>query len=1145
MSSEDPRDAPVIGACGHPRPARAKFCPECGAAVTLCGNCGIELPPRAKFCIECGMAVSAPVGDKSPASESPVPERAYTPKHLADKILRSRAALEGERKQVTVMFADVTGSMNLAEMLGAEEWHELLDRFFAILADGVHRYEGTVNQYTGDGIMALFGAPLAHEDHAQRACFAALHLQEELTRYATEVKREHGIGFSTRIGINSGEVVVGTIGDDLRMDYTAQGHVVGLAQRMEQLASPDTCYLTEATASLVDGYCELDDLGEFAVKGASEKLKVYRLCGVGKATTRLDASRGRGLTRFVGREADLAVLETALEQAQAGQGQVVGVVAAAGTGKSRLCLEFAERCRSRGLAVNVGQGLAHGKAIPYLPMHQVFRAYFGIEERDDDATVREKLAGRLLLLDESFREVLPVVFEFFHVPDPERPVPRMHPEAKQRQLFAVVRRVAQDPRAGATRVVAIVEDLHWLDAASEEMLAQWVEAMAASSGLMIVNFRPEYRAAWMRHSHYRQVPLAPLGAESIRALVADLLGDDPSIAELCEQVFQRSGGNPFFAEEIVQTLIESGCLEGDRGAYRLTGPLAQVDVPRSVQALLDARIDRLPEREKRFLQAAAVIGKQFEEPLLRRVLERTGDASAGDGLESALATLKAREFIFETALYPAAAYAFKHPLTQEVALGSQLRERRRQAHDAVADAIEEVHADKLDESAALLAHHTAEAGRLLDAARWNARAAQYFAASDFVAAATHWRAVCELVRTIPDEREACRLGAVACFHRLAMVLRLELGEEEARALFDEGGEWARRAGDELWRARMQQAMAVYLANLGRMDEALEHAAEWEGWVRSSVDPDPRSMALWPSLEPLFALGKLEIHRANSMQQVEWTRDHPRWGLREWGMSAYVGALVELGRSEIVIGFPADGRAHLVKVGEISRDLGDPDMGAFAVELLAYGGWLTGDVEWARVAARQAVAQEARLGHSSRLSATLGLVQQLLLEDDPAQARDVLADVDGLRGAALRKFDSRRNLASARTQAALGDLASAREWAESALAIALERDNATEALSAALTLASVLRGIGDEQALARSTRALETAAELVDKTGAKNFEPLLLAERGRDARRRGEDEAGTILLRRAAERFADLACGARAAEIAVEIAGSAQVSVRPV
>src|SRR6059036_1623251 len=628
------------------------------------------------------------------ASEGRVPElrfrealdpRSYTPHHLAEKILTSRVALEGERKQVTVLFADVKGSMDLAEQVDPEEWHKILDRFFTILADGVHRFEGTVNQYTGDGIMALFGAPIAHEDHGQRACYAALHLQRELRRYADEVRLEHGLGFSVRMGLNSGEVVVGKIGDDLRMDYTALGQSVGLAQRMEQMADPGKALLTGHTARLVSGYFQLRDLGETRIKGLSDPLHVFELEGVGRMRTRLDASHARGFSRFVGRQSEMAALEAALERVTAGNAQVIGVVADAGTGKSRLCYEFAERCRAREIAVYEAHGVAHGKAVPLLPVLEFWRDYFGITEHDTARAVRDKIAGRMLLLDETLAEGLSLMFDFLGVLDPERPAPPLGPEARQRQLLDLIRRLA---RARSAREPALVlyEDLHWFDHASEEYIENVVVEIAPGNRtLLLLNFRPEYHAAWMQRSYYQQLPLLPLGAEAIAELFADLLGSDPSLHRLRELVQERTGGNPFFIEEIVQSLIETGVVAGARGGYRLVTPAEEVGLPATVQSVLAARIDRLPEREKRVLQTASVIGKNFSEPILRRVAELNG----GD-LSAALHALTSAEFLYQEALYPEAEYTFKHPLTQEVAYRSQLAERRVRIHAAVARAIGEL-----------------------------------------------------------------------------------------------------------------------------------------------------------------------------------------------------------------------------------------------------------------------------------------------------------------------------------------------------------------------------------------------------------------------------------------------------------------------
>ena len=796
-------------ACGHENRLSARFCGACAAPLgklTPCPGCGAANPPGQKFCDACGRPLAA-----TPVAREP---RAYTPRHLAEKILSSRTALEGERKQVTVLFADVKSSMELAESLDPEEWHRILERFFEILSEGVHRFEGTVNQYTGDGIMALFGAPIAHEDHAQRACYAALHLRDVLRAYADELRRT-GLNLSTRIGINSGEVVVGKIGDDLRMDYTAQGHTVGLAQRMEQCAAADSTYLTAHTARLVEGYFQLRDLGEFSLKGASEPMRVYELTGRGLIRTRFDISRARGLVRFVGRDSEMRSLEAALERTRHGEGQVLGVVGDAGTGKSRLCFEFAERCRAGGMRVMEGRCLPHGRNLPLFPVLEVIRAYYGIEEGDSEASVREKVAGRLLLLDERYRDELPLLFEFLGVPDPMRPAPPLPPEARQRRLFAVLRRLMQ--AGGATgQAVALIcfEDLHWIDAASEAWVAEMVNAALGGRTLLLLNFRPEYRADWMQRAHYQQLALAPLSAEAIGELITDLIGSHPTAHGLARRIHEHTGGNPFFAEEVVQTLIESGQLEGTRGAYRLRDTGAHLEVPPTVQALLAARIDRLPEREKRVLQSAAVIGKDFAEPLLAAVAglpERE--------LAEALARLRCGEFLHERSLYPIAEYIFKHPLTQAVAQDSLLGERRRALHAAVARAIEAA-GGLLDEQAALLAHHWEEAREAEPAAKWHRRAAEWIAGRNPSEATRHW----QRVRALADEAEDAALATELGWRSRAMILeyawRLGVSQPEADELLREGEAWARRQSDPRALAHLYNAYALTIAlGLGQLARA--------------------------------------------------------------------------------------------------------------------------------------------------------------------------------------------------------------------------------------------------------------------------------------------------------------------------------------
>jgi class 3 adenylate cyclase len=567
-------------ACGHENRRGRRFCGQCGGRLSVaCPSCGRPDADGARFCGHCGAELAAGnavsegdhVADASPGAPALVERepRAYTPRHLADRILASRSALEGGRKQVTVLFVDVKGSTELAEQLDPEEWHRILDRFFHVLTQGVHRFEGTVNQYTGDGIMALFGAPIAHEDHAQRACYAALHLQEQLRSY-TEELRLRGLSFTVRMGLNSGEVVVGKIGDDLRMDYTAQGHAVALAARVEELAEPGRVYLTDPTRRLVEGFMELRDLGAQHLRGIEKPVRVYELVGPGPLHTRLDAARTRGFSTLVGREPELAALHGALDRALEGQGQVVGIVGEAGVGKSRLALEFSERCRGA-VATCEAHCPAHGATLPLQPIKELLRSFFALDGEEPEREVRGKIAERLGALRPSFEDELPLVWDLLDAPDPERPPPPASRAEARERLSLFLRRWVQAASA-AEPLLLLLDDVHWIDPESDALLSQLVEAMGWTRTLLLVNYRPEYRAAWMEGSYCQSLALAPLERAAIQSLLQELLGDDPSLAPLVEQVSERTRGNPFFVEEVVQSLSASGHLAGEPGRYRLVRP---------------------------------------------------------------------------------------------------------------------------------------------------------------------------------------------------------------------------------------------------------------------------------------------------------------------------------------------------------------------------------------------------------------------------------------------------------------------------------------------------------------------------------------------------------------------------------------------
>ncbi|HEY2922205.1 MAG TPA: adenylate/guanylate cyclase domain-containing protein, partial [Candidatus Binatia bacterium] len=478
--------------CQHENPPQAKFCLECGTSLALkCSACGTELPAGAKFCLECGQAVGAQPTVESRFA-SPV---SYTPKHLAEKILTSKSALEGERKQVTVLFADMKGSMELLADRDPEEARKLLDPVIEHMMEAVHRYEGTVNNLMGDGIMALFGAPLAHEDHAVRACYAALRMQESLNRYADGVRRKEGVPIQIRVGLNSGEVVVGSIGNDLKMDYTAIGQTTHLAARMEQMATPGSIMMTMDTLRLAEGYVQVKPLGPVSVKGLTEPVEVYEIIGVGAARSRLQAAAARGLTRFVGRDKEIEQLRMALERASSAHGQVVAVVGEPGLGKSRLFYEFTHSHRTQGWLIVESGSVSYGKATPYLPLIDLLKSYFKIHDRDNQREIREKITGKLLTLDESLKPTLPAFLALLDLPVEDQQWQALDPPQKrQRTLDACKRLLFRESQAQP--LLLVFEDLHWLDSETQTLLDSLVESLPTVRLLLLVNYRPEYQHGW-------------------------------------------------------------------------------------------------------------------------------------------------------------------------------------------------------------------------------------------------------------------------------------------------------------------------------------------------------------------------------------------------------------------------------------------------------------------------------------------------------------------------------------------------------------------------------------------------------------------------------------------------------------------------
>jgi class 3 adenylate cyclase/tetratricopeptide (TPR) repeat protein len=646
-----------------------------------------------------GAEVSAPYAAAPAASTQDHAPLAYTPAYLAGKILTSKSALEGERKQVTVLFADIKGSTELIRDLDPEQARAILDPALHAMMEAVHRYEGTVNQVLGDGIMALFGAPIAHEDHAARACYAALAMQDALRRYAEEVRRTHGLTVQMRVGLNAGEVVVRAIGNDLHMDYSAVGLTTVLAARMEQLATPGSMLLTAATLRLVEGLVQVHSLGPVPVKGVAEPVEVFELVGASAIRRRLQAAVARGLTRFVGRQTELEALHQALERAGAGHGQVVALLGEAGVGKSRLVYEVVHSHRTQGWLVLESASVSYGKATPYFPVLDLLKRYVQVEDRDDTRTVRARVTGQVLTLDTALQETVPALLALLDALPEDSPFRTLDPPQRRRRTLDSLKRVLLR-ESQVQPLLLVFEDLHWIDTETQALLDGLVESVPTARLLLLVNYRPEYQHGWGSKTYYTQLRLDPLPPVSAQELLYALLGDDPSLAPLKQLLITRTEGNPFFLEESVRTLVETGVLIGTPGAYRLVQALPSIQVPATVQAVLAARIDRLPPEEKRLLQTAAVLGMEVPFALLQAIAELSEET-----LQRGLTHLQAAEFLYETRLFPEREYTFKHALTHEVAYRSLLHERRRALHTRIVEALEALAGERLAEQVERLADH--------------------------------------------------------------------------------------------------------------------------------------------------------------------------------------------------------------------------------------------------------------------------------------------------------------------------------------------------------------------------------------------------------------------------------------------------------
>ena len=1078
--------------CQHDNPAGARFCIACGARLAAaCAACGGELPEGARFCPACGGAIE-PARPTVATGQTP---DAYTPRHLAERILTSRAALQGERKPVTVLFCDLVGSTTLAERLGPDAMHDCLNRFFEIALAEVHRYEGTVNQFLGDGFMALFGAPLAHEDHARRAALAALGVARAVERPLV-LDAGAQVMLTVRMGLNTGVVVVGAIGDNLRMDYTAVGDCTHLAARLQQSAAPGTIVVSQATARLIENHVALEPLGALDIRGLSAPVTAYRLAGSAAAAGGEPGGR-RPRSRFVGRERETATLRELVAEAAQGQGRVAGIVGEPGVGKSRL---LAEVRRDVGAEVTwlEGRCLSYGSAIPYLPVLDLLRGACAIAEADPPERAGDRVRATLESLGLDPAERAPLLLHLLGLKEPDDALRVLGGDVLAARTLDTLRQMWLRASRGRP-LVLVVEDLHWIDPASETCLASLAGTVGRASVLLVTTYRPGYRPSWIDRSYATQISLAPLRRDDslgvVRSLMPALAPDDP----LVRLILDKAEGNPFFLEELVHAV-------GD-------APGSTLPVPDSVQGVLAARIDRLPESAKHLLQTAAVLGREFPERLLRAV------ADAPERLDTDLRDLTRLEFLHERSDADDRVYVFKHALTQDVAHDTLVTPRRRTLHRRAAEAQAALYPDRVADMAPRLAHHYLEAEAWAEAAVHAGRAA--------VMASRAWANTEALARYDQALTAAERAG---------------LGSEERRALLEA-------------RADVHAVLGHFEPACADLEAALA-LAEHDAVARGRI---------------LTALGALWGGHRDYIRGLDLTRQALALLEPAGDRRSLADARAQLGVMLLNLVRMSESRRELEAALALFETLGDVPGQGRTLGTLGMNRWLAGDVEGALAFLDPALVKLRAVGDrraeipalislSGATALTQGLdaarphlagaleaARALEARSDEAFVRSVVADLGltfGLYAEAYREASAALVIARELghrewTAYALSGLGRAHaECGDPARALSVHGEELEIArrLGAAIWIADALAHLGramflsDDLTGARSRleEAVETAGECAEKAV---FPLLTLAELALRARRPDDALAAVARVRLVAGAYRILQVEARCLEAA--------------
>jgi class 3 adenylate cyclase/tetratricopeptide (TPR) repeat protein len=1051
------------------------YCESCGAPLGLkCDVCNHINGPTSRFCGQCGTALVSTSASLDASSR---------------RILRSLSTKGGERKRLTLLFADIRDSTSLIDSLGDPELGmRRLEPVLNLMKDAVHRYDGIVNKIQGDGVMALFGAPRPHEDHAVRGCLAALAMQDAIARLADP-------SLQIRVGLHTGEVIVQTIENSIYQTYDAAGANVHLANRMEQMAGGGCILITRDTYAGAKQFVEVVPLGMLTIRGIAAPVETFRLTGLLNAPASDVFRSGRRLTSLIGRSEEFAALEHELANAVRGDGRVVGVVGEAGIGKSRLCFEFTENCRRQGIRVYEARVLAHARATPFQPVLELLRDIFGIRVKESVDVSRRRVIDRFAPIASSEQALL-LLLEFLGLADAARPAPKLDPRALKIQLLDLVRTLVHSgPRDTAT--IVLIEDLHWIDAASEEFVETLADAVVGTTTLLVVNFRPGFAASFMQRSHYRQIVMPPLASEQAQLLLKEHFGEDPSLALLSRNIIERAQGNPFFLEELVHAIAERGDFEGERGAYRLKGRIDAVPLPATVQAVVAARIDHLEEMAKQVLETASVIGRLVALSILEPVA-----ALPHEELSEAISHLRQAELLYDLPPYDQGLLAFRHPLIQEVAYAMQLRSRLVVLHAAVAKAIECFDWGKLDEFAGLLAYHYEAAGQPLEAVTHLQRAARWIGRTNSAEALKSWKKARALLEDQPRSEHINRLRALASGQILNFGWREGMSADEVKPYAEEALKYARSSD------RMHEP--ILLGAYGRLLAATAAADDYVHLVQDAVKltSDEGHVGRFATVNAMLSQAFFMAGRLNEALEV---------GAVALAAIAEQGGFetnVTLGlNANQILGFDVEHwikclrtriLVRLGRFGEAKARLAEvlqaaPERVAAVVEFIPHFAsvemaWGIGDPDLAhRHAAKVAeLAEQSAMPYIRVAAIACAGLAKGAAGDFAAGARDLREAIDFARRArAGLEFEARMLADFADLLYRAGDLDAALEASGEAITVAKRRTDRVAECHASLirgmTLAVAAGGGRDD---GEANQLLEHAEQLLSVSGAGFFKPRL-------------------------------------------------------